>query len=145
MFAILYVILAFLNNFLLIMVFIIRRSQNWERVKKIGYVYLSLSVPAIFSLIQAYIENKSSDFVIFISIFLIFLFLELLFDHILKIDFRSKNKWYLLVPYLLFYYAMNYGFVVMVWLINPYLGITMLGLFLIQIFVNVISHKKGNS
>jgi len=57
-----------------------------------------------------------------------------------KIDFRSI--WYLLIPYLILYYIVNYGIVVMIWAESSTWGIIMLVLWIIQLIVNGISHRK---
>ena len=71
-------------------------------------------------------EQKAVQYSIFLGIFLA---LEGLYEHILKIPFR-KN-WKLLTLYLVLYYAMNYGFMVMVWKTSLPRGLIMLGLFII--------------
>jgi len=75
---------------------------------------------------------------IFLGIFLAYLALEWMYDFVLKIPFRQN--WKLLTPYLCLYYAMNYGFVVMVWKTSLLGGIVMLALFIIQIIVNISTH-----
>jgi len=67
-----------------------------------------------------------------------YLALEWVYDYILKIPFRQN--WKLLTPYLLLYYAMNYGFIVMVWKTSLTGGIIMLSLSIIQIIANIITH-----
>ena len=85
-------------------------------------------------------EQKAVQYSIFLGIFLAFLALEGLYDYILKIPFREN--WKLLTPYLVLYYAMNYGFVVMVWKISLPRGLLMLGLFIIQIIINICTHSR---
>jgi hypothetical protein len=70
--------------------------------------------------------------------------LEWIYDFALKISFRENwgKNWMWLAPYLSFYYAMNYGFVVMPWKTSVVWGITMAGLFIIQIVMNLRSHPK---
>ena len=75
---------------------------------------------------------------IFLGIFLVFLMLEGLFDVALKIPFR--DDWRLLTPYLVLYYATNYGFVVMVWKDSLSQGILMLVLFALQLVTNLMTH-----
>jgi hypothetical protein len=53
-----------------------------------------------------------------------------------------KKYWKQAIPYLALYYAMNYGFVVMVWKNYSQIGgVIMLGLFIIQIIVNMGTHS----
>ena len=85
---------------------------------------------------------------IFLGIFLVFLALEFFYDYVLKIPFREnlKKHWKAAMPYLALYYAMNYGFVVMIWKnYSKTGGIIMLGLFIIQIIVNISTHNLKNT
>jgi hypothetical protein len=109
-------------------------------LKRIGWVYLLLAIPAVYGIFLVSQEQKAVQYSIFLGIFLAFLILEGLYDHILKISFR-KN-WKLLTPYLILYYAMNYGFVVMVWKTSLLRGFIMLSLFIIQIIVNICTHPR---
>jgi len=80
---------------------------------------------------------------IFLGIFLAFLALEALYDYILKTPFREnlKKYWKPVIPYLALYYAMNYGFVAMVWKNYSQIGgVIMLGLLIIQVIVNISTH-----
>jgi len=108
----LFFILGLVNNLFLIFIFLIRKDKM-VLLKRIGWVYLLLAIPAVYGIFLVSQEQKAVHYSIFLGIFLAFLALEGLYDHILKITFR--NNWKLLTPYLVLYYAMNYGFVVMVW------------------------------
>jgi hypothetical protein len=136
-----YFILGLVNSVFLIVIFLIRKHRL-NLVRRIGWIYLLLAVPAIYGIILVAQEQKTVRYSIFLGIFLTFLLLEWLFDFVFKINFREnwKQNWKWLVPYLGLYYAMNYGFVVMPWKTSLAWGITMLGLFIIQIIVNLKSH-----
>ncbi len=136
----LFFILGFVNNLFLIFIFLIRKDSKMVLLKRIGWVYLLLAIPAVYGIFLVSQEQKAVQYSIFLGIFLAFLALEGLYDHILKIPFR-KN-WKLLTPYLVLYYAMNYGFVVMVWKTSLPRGLIMLGLFIIQIIVNICTHPR---
>jgi len=58
----------------------------------------------------------------------------------LKVPFR-KN-WKLLVPFLILYWSMNYGFIVMSWKNSALQGGIILGLFVLQLSANLLSHTK---
>jgi hypothetical protein len=134
----LFFILGFANNLFLIFIFLIRKDKM-VLLKRFGWVYLLLAIPAVYGILLVIEENKTAQYTIFLGIFLAFLALEGLYDHILKIPFR--NNWKLLTPYLVLYYAMNYGFVVMVWKNSLPRGLIMLSLFIIQIIVNTCTHS----
>lgn len=137
-----FIILGIVNNLFLIFIFLIR--NNIDLLGQIGIFYFLLAIPAIYCIWLATKQHKSKRYIIFLGIFLAFLAIEFLYDYILKIDFRanwSSGNWILLFPYLLLYYSMNYGFVVMPWkFYSTKIGYIMLGLFIIQFIANITTH-----
>jgi hypothetical protein len=71
---------------------------------------------------------------------LVFLGLEVLFDCVLKKDFRSN--WRLLTPYLILYFFANYALVMIVWKQNLTQGAIILGLYIVQLIFNAFSHES---
>jgi hypothetical protein len=140
--------LALINSALLIAIFIARKIAPPQRTAKghattrmdmvsvLGYMYLTLAIPAAATLA---IYPMPTVYTIFLIIFLAYLVLECLFDFVLKVDFR--RSWKLLVPYLALYYAMNYGFFVMTYRGSATNGIIVLILTLLQVAVNLWSHR----
>jgi len=142
----LFFLLGIVNNLFLIYVFLIRKKMNI--LERIGKFYFLLAIPAVYGIFLVQQENKEVQYSIFLGIFLAFLALEFLYDYVLKIPFREnlKKYWKPAIPYLSLYYAMNYGFVVMVWKNYSQIGgIIMLGLFIIQIIVNISTHRLKNT
>jgi len=138
----LFFILGIVNNLFLIYIFWIREKMTL--LQRVGKFYFLLAIPAVYGIFLVQQEHKSVRYSIFLGIFLAFLVLELLYDYILKIPFREnlKKHWKPAVPYLALYYAMNYGFVVMVWKNYSQIGgAIMLGLLIIQIIVNIRTHS----
>lgn len=133
----LYFILGLINNIFLILIFYLRKN-HLSFLQSYGWIYLLLAAPAIYLIFIIQKNQKALQYTIFLIIFLAFLFLEGLFDFILKIPFRSN--WKILVPYLILYYAMNYGFIVMTWKVTLPNGILLLVLFIVQIIVNFMTH-----
>jgi hypothetical protein len=135
--------LGIVINLFLIVIFILGR-KNLTLLKKSGWIYFVLAVPAIYGIVITAQSQVTMQYAIFLGIFLIFMLLEWLYDFVLKIDFRGNRKknWKVLVPYLALYYAMNYGFIVMCWKISMQWGIIMLALFVIQLVANLMSHRK---
>jgi hypothetical protein len=143
MFETFYFILGVLNNILLIFIFAIRKN-HLDLLRKVGWIYFFLSLPAIYGIFLVQQQNKDNRYTIFLIIFLAFLAIEALYDWVLKIDFREKMDWKLLIPYVFLYISMNYGFVVMVWKYDSMIrGVVTLSLFVIQIILNLISHPKS--
>ena len=79
-------ILGFINNLFLIFIFLIRKDKM-ILLKRIGWVYLFLVIPAVYGIFLVIREQKAVEYSIFLGIFLAFLALEGLYDHILKIPF----------------------------------------------------------
>jgi hypothetical protein len=135
--------LGLLNNGFLIFIFLIRKN-NLPLLQRVGWAYFFLAIPAIYAIFLVQQEQKSPQYTIFLGIFLAFLAIEALYDWILKIPFREKMDWKQLVPYVALYISMNYGFVVMVWKFYSLIGgIILLGLFIIQIIANMVTHPKA--
>ena len=136
-------ILGIVNSVFLIFIFVIRKNRL-DLVRRIGWVYLLLSIPAAYGVYLAVQEQDAMQYGVFLGIFLVFLLLEWLFDYVFKVNFREnwRQNWKCLVPYLGFYYAMNYGFVVMPWKTSLAWGLIMLGLFIVQIVTNLRSHPR---
>ncbi|MFC2064193.1 hypothetical protein ACFLXB_03745, partial [Chloroflexota bacterium] len=104
-------VLGIVNNIFLIFIFLIRKNRL-DLLRKIGWTYLLLAIPAIYALFLVQQEGKSAQYTIFLGIFLAFLVIEALYDYVLKLNFRETMDWKLLVPYVALYISMNYGFVV---------------------------------
>ena len=133
-------ILGVVNNAFLIFIFVIRKKRM-DILQRIGWVYLLLAIPAAYGIFLVIQEQKAWQYTVFLGIFMAFLALEGVYDFVLKIPFRQN--WKLLLPYLCLYYAMNYGFVVMVWKSSLIGGVVMLALAIIQIVVNISTHPRG--
>lgn len=136
----LFFILGIVNNLFLTIIFLVRNKI--AILQRTGWIYFLLAIPAAYGIFLVIKENKEVQYSMFLGIFLAFLVIEGLYDYILKINFR-KN-WKLLIPYLILYYAMSYGFVVIVWKTSLIGGIIMLTLVIIQIIVNIITHPRAN-
>jgi len=136
-------ILGLVNSIFLILLFLVRKNRL-DLLHRFGWIYLLLAIPAAYGIILVAQEQKTIRYSIFLGIFLAFLLLEWLYDYVLKINFREnwRKNWKWVVPYLILYYAMNYGFVVMPWKTSLVWGLIMLGLFIIQIIANLKSHPK---
>ena len=138
--------LGIVNSIFLIFIFLIRKNRL-TLLKRIGWAYFLLAIPAVYGIVLVIQEQETVRYIIFLGIFLVFMAAEWLFDYVLKINFREnwKRNWKFIVPYLALYYAMNYGFVVMPWKTDIAWGLIMLGLFIIQIITNLLSHPKMSS
>ena len=136
-------LLGLVNSIMLIAIFVIRRKRL-SFIQRFGWLYLFLAIPAVYGVFLVIQEHKPVQYSIFLGIFLLFLVMEWLLDHVFKINFREdwRRNWMWLVLYLVLYYAINYGFVVMPWKTSLLWGIIMLSLFAVQIVTNLRSHPK---
>jgi len=136
-------VLGLVNSIFLILLFLVRKNRI-DLVHQFGWIYFLLAIPAAYGIFLVHQENETVRYTIFLGIFLAFLLLEWLYDYVFKINFREnwKKNWKWAVPYLVLYYAMNYGFVVMPWKTSLTWGLIMLGLFIVQIITNLRSHPK---
>jgi len=139
-------ILGLVNSVFLIFIFLIRKKRL-ALLRRIGWVYLLLAIPAVYGVILVIQEQKTVRYSIFLVIFLAFILLEWLYDYVFKTNFREnwKQNWKLITPYLGLYYAMNYGFVIMPWKTSLVWGLIMLCLFIIQIITNLRSHPPASA
>jgi hypothetical protein len=130
-------LLGIANNAMLIAIFLIR-GRHLALLERFGWVYLLLGLPALYLLLVALRAHAAYQYSVFLGIFLAFLALEGLLEFVLRTPFRQD--WRLLTPYLLLYFAMNYGFVAMSWKASPRQGGVMLVLFVGQIVTNMLTH-----
>jgi hypothetical protein len=135
--------LGLVNSGVLIFIFLIRKN-HLALLQRIGWVYLLLAIPATYALFLVQQEQKTPRYTVFLGLFLAFLAIEALYDWILKIPFREKMDWKQLVPYVALYISMNYGFVVMTWKYYSLIGgIILLGLLVVQITANIVTHPQA--
>lgn len=140
MFETFYFLLGIVNSLLLISIFLLVRYAKAAQVAVAGKVYLALAIPAVIGIVLAQQQQKPTQYTIFLRIFLAFLMLEGIYDFVLKVSFREN--WKLLTPYLMLYWSMNYGFIVMTWKHSKLQGGILLDLFIIQTIANIRSHTK---
>ena len=89
-----FLILGLVNSIFLIFIFLIRKNKL-ALLRRIGWIYLLLAIPAAYGIILVVQEQKTVLYSIFLGMFLAFILLEWLFDWVLKINFREnwKKNW----------------------------------------------------
>lgn len=135
-----YFLLGVINNVFLIIIFLLVKVSETTKVKRVGLAYLFLAIPTIYGIWLAQQLQKPIAYSLFLLVFLAFLLLEGVYEFVLKVSFRKSIK--LLIPYLMFYWSMNYGFIVMAWKNSRMQGSIVLGLFIIQLIANLATHIK---
>lgn len=133
--------LGLVNNLALFVIFILR-GRRLDLIQRYGWLYFLLGIPTIYAIILASQEHKPVQYTIFLALYLAFLAVEALYDWILKVPFREKMDWRLLVPYVALYISSSYGFVVMVWKESIAGGLLMLSVTVGQLIANAMTHPR---
>lgn len=128
-----------LFNLLLVVLFWARISDQPLVARIAGIASILLGLPLAVLAISNLLQHRTWWTVVLPLLLVLFLLIELLFDYILKIEFRQT---WLVGPYLLFYYLgsmvmVGYAFMVKV----PYGVITLITYF-IQVGLGVYSRFK---
>jgi len=132
-------IVGLYHNILLIILFYYRKRNELDKIELTGKIYLIGITPLVLMLlIWSLLRKEERNILILNGLILLFVLLEILYDWILKIEFRSN--WKFLVPYLILYYIANYAIVVLPWEENKVFGEILLGLMILQLGVNTWSH-----
>lgn len=132
-------ILALLTNVTFIGIFYLRK-RHLLLVEQYGKWTFLLIIPALVSILIAILESEPPSTFIILGIYVAFMILEFFLDHYWKLDFR--HNWKLLTPYLVLYYVMNYGLVIMPWTYSTPVGIITLAFFIFQLGMNIYSHQS---
>ena len=109
MFDLLFVIIAIAFNLLIIGIFISGKRKQDKLRRWFGIVFICLAIPLIVVFINYLIIGQELWIIICLVIILLYLFLELLLDFILKYDFRKKPITH--VPYIILEYITFFGFI----------------------------------
>lgn len=139
MFFVMITILALLTNVTFIGIFYLRK-RHLLLVEQYGKWTFLLIIPALVSILIAILESEPPSTFIILGIYVAFMILEFFLDHYWKLDFR--HNWKLLTPYLVLYYVMNYGLVIMPWTYSTPVGIITLAFFIFQLGMNIYSHQS---
>lgn len=134
--------LGIANNVALTVIFVLRR-RRLDLVRRFGWLYFLLAVPAAYGIALAQREQAPVQYPVFLAIFIAFLAVEALYDWILEVNFRETMDWRLLVPYVVLYISSSYGFVVMVWRESVPAGALMLALTAVQLAANAATHPAA--
>ena len=115
-----FVLTAVVFNLLIAGIFIARKKEHPELVKILGILWLSLAIPLVIVFISYLIVGRDPWIMIYYGFILLYILVELLFDYILKIEFRSKPI--LHVPYIILEYIALFGLIGISFAIDPTWG-----------------------
>ncbi len=120
MFDLAFVITAILFNLLIGGLWIASGQKNYKLVKKLGTVIVSLMIPLAIVFIDYLIIGRPAWIILCLVLIFIYLFLEVLLDFILKIEFRKNPV--LHVPYIILFYIVEFAFIRISFHIDRLLG-----------------------
>lgn len=115
-----FVISGFIFFISMIISFLLMSRNKLEKLKWIALIFAILLLPLTATLVYYIIIGKEIRLIIYISLILAYLIVELLLDIVLKIDFRSKLSRH--IPYIILEYAACFSYVYATLTLNRTIG-----------------------
>ena len=132
-------ILANLLNLLLIGIFLSRPSGLEKLENILGLITVALILPVGAVILLNTLAKREWWTVVLPSVLMLYLIIELLLDHILKLDFRHTS---LLWPYLLVFYVALMAMIGYSFLIKRSYGFVTLGTYFLSLLATWYSYSK---
>ena len=104
-----FVATALALNLLIAGISIATRHTSVRWVRRIGIAFICLALPFSIVFIEALITGQQTWIITFLGLTLVYILVELLFDFILKIEFRKMPI--LHIPYLILFYIVLFGLI----------------------------------
>ena len=104
-----FVLTAIAFNLLIAGIFIAQKKERPKLVKTFGIVWLLLAIPLAIVFINYLIVGRDLWIMICFGFIFLYIFLELLLDYILRIEFRQKPITH--VPYIILEYIALFGLI----------------------------------
>ncbi len=131
-------ITAVLANVLMIGIFAARVKGMEKLEYYLGIIFVILILPAGYAVFQNLTDNREWWTYVLPLVLILFCLVELLFDYVLKLDFRNTAlKW----PYIVSFYAALFGMIGYSFLIGKTYGYIMLVLYFINLFATWRAHR----
>jgi hypothetical protein len=124
-------------NLLLVALFIARKLWGMAAGRIIGIPILALAVPAAAAVVINIVQGRPWWTVLLPSLFVAYSVVELLFDYILKLPWRTSP---LLGPYLALYYTAQVGLVGYSFSVGKVQGFVALGTYFLSLAATAIGH-----
>lgn len=132
-------VIANVINILLIGIFLSRPKGHQKIEYILGLFVVAMILPVGLAIVLNILGKREWWTVILPAILVLFLAVELLFDYILKLNFR-KTRW--LWPYLLLYYSAMMAMIGYSFLIGKPYGFVTLGTYFLGLFATWYSYTK---
>ena len=104
-----FVLSAIAFNLLIAALFIAQKKERPKVVRTLGILWLSLAIPLAVVFVHYLIAGRDLWIMIYFGFVFLFMFVELLLDHILKIEFRQKKITH--IPYIILEYIALFGLI----------------------------------
>jgi UDP-N-acetylmuramyl pentapeptide phosphotransferase/UDP-N-acetylglucosamine-1-phosphate transferase len=109
LFDLIFVVTAVVFNIQVMGIYIAGKQKRFDMVRKFGAVIIFLSFPLALVFMNNLIVGQERWIMVGFGFIFLYLFVELLFDFILKIEFRSKPISH--VSYIVLFYIVEFSFI----------------------------------
>jgi len=104
-----FLVIAVVFNLLIATIWIYSKKKYFDLVRKLGIFMLTLTIPLAAVFVDFLFEGRDLRIIIYFVFIFIYMLIELLFDFILKIEFRKKPV--LHISYIILYYLAASAFI----------------------------------
>ncbi|MEN8172631.1 MAG: hypothetical protein ABFS03_07075 [Chloroflexota bacterium] len=104
-----FVVSAVIFNLLIMGIFIAQKHKNDKIVRRLGSMWLFLSIPLVVVYIRYWMLSKAAWIMIYFSFILFYMLVEWLLDYVYEYDFRSQKKTH--IPYIVLEYSALFGLI----------------------------------
>ncbi len=115
-FDLVFVISATLLNLFVIAIYLSEKLGKMKLVRALGICVLALTIPFLVVFIAYLFAGKELKILLVFPAIFLYMFLELLWDYLLKVDFRKKPL--LHIPYIVLFYIVLFGNIAIAFGIN---------------------------
>ena len=126
-------------NLLITAIFIFRVNGNEKTEYILGLIVIAMVLPILGFVIQNILQQRIIWSIVLPIPLILYCLTELLFDYILKLEFR--NTW-LLWPYVVIFYAGLWGMIGYSFLMGKIYGFITLGTYFINLFATWYAHSR---
>lgn len=106
-FDLVFVISATIFNLLIISIYIAQRLGKMDLVRKLGVCLLGLVIPFLVVFVAYLFMGKDLWILMILLAIFVYMFLELLWDYLMRFEFRKKPLFH--IPYIILLYIILFG------------------------------------
>ena len=135
--------IANINNILMIFLFLARIYKYPKIEYWLGVVFMLSIVPITYMLIKAIESKRAILYFVQLSLMIVFIVVEFLWDYILKLDFRQNQNY--VIPFLILFYSSFGGMIGIASHSGKQWTVITVITFLLMTTVSLIMHFKTNT